>query len=177
MHVMIDIETLGTNNEAVILSIGACKFEPNNHRAKIKDSFYVAIDPTTCTNAGLKMDAATIMWWLDSEQDSARAQMMKDQRLDLSSALDGFSAWFGDTTLPVWGNGATFDSVILRTAYQKVGEAAPWQFWHDRCYRTIKSLAPDVKLVRVGTHHNALDDAISQAQHLQKIVYQTRIKV
>jgi len=177
MHVMIDIETLGTSTEAVIISIGACKFDPNNHRTKIEDSFYVAIDPTSCTNAGLKIDASTVMWWLSSDQDSARAQMMKDERLDLWTALDGFKQWFGNESLPVWGNGATFDNVIVRAAYQKVGEAAPWQFWHDRCYRTVKSMAPDVKLVRMGTHHNALDDAISQAQHLRKIVYQTRIKV
>jgi exodeoxyribonuclease VIII len=42
----------------------------------------------------------------------------------------------------------------------------PWRHWNDRCYRTVKSLYPDVKLERVGTHHNAVDDAESQARHL-----------
>jgi inhibitor of KinA sporulation pathway (predicted exonuclease) len=31
-------------------------------------------------------------------------------------------------------------------------------------------LRPSIKLERVGTHHNALDDAKSQALHLMKIL-------
>jgi exodeoxyribonuclease VIII len=41
-----------------------------------------------------------------------------------------------------------------------------WEFWKDRCYRTIKNCYPDVPFDRRGTHHNALDDARSQALHL-----------
>jgi exodeoxyribonuclease VIII len=43
---------------------------------------------------------------------------------------------------------------------------APWPFWKDKCYRTVKGIWKDIKLDRVGTHHNALHDAESQAEHL-----------
>lgn len=167
-HVMVDIETLGKNNDAVILSIGACKFDPMGD--SIIDSFYVAIDPATCVANGLKMSVSTVMWWMDDQRDEARSRMMGEERLDLATALYGFSSWFGAESLPLWGNGATFDNVILRNAYAALGEEAPWMFWDDRCYRTFKNLAPGIKITRIGTYHNALDDAISQAKHMQTIV-------
>lgn len=176
-HVMIDIETLGNGNEAALLSIGACKFDPNNPRKKIEDSFYVAIDPATCQAYGLKIDATTVMWWMDDQRNEARSRLMADDRTDLATALEGFSMWFGNKSMPVWGNGATFDNVIMRSAYAKIGDEAPWKFWDDRCYRTLKNFATGIKLSRVGTYHNALDDAISQALHLQQIAYSLRIKV
>jgi len=46
----------------------------------------------------------------------------------------------------------------------------PWYFWNDRCYRTMKSLYPQIPMERDGVHHNALDDAISQARHLMAIL-------
>jgi len=39
-------------------------------------------------------------------------------------------------------------------------------FWNDRCYRTMKAQHRDVDFVRLGTFHNALHDAESQAEHL-----------
>lgn len=175
-HVMIDIETLGTGNEAALLSIGACKFNASDPTIPITDSFYVAIDPVSCQALGMKIDAATVMWWLDDARAEARSQMMKENRIDVVSALDGFKQWYGYESLPTWGNGATFDNVVMRSAYAKLGEEAPWKFWHDRCYRTMKSLGIDIRMDRVGVHHNALDDAISQAQHLQKLAAHLRLE-
>lgn len=70
----------------------------------------------------------------------------------------------------VWGNGASFDNVILRGAYARNSTPAPWAWWNDRCYRTIKALHREVPMERLGTHHNALDDAISQALHLIRML-------
>ena len=70
----------------------------------------------------------------------------------------------------MWGNGATFDNVILANAYRGAGLPVPWKFWNDKCYRTIKGFFPQIKLQRIGTHHNAQDDAESQAWHLINMV-------
>ena len=72
----------------------------------------------------------------------------------------------------VWGNGATFDNVIIRSAFKAVGLPVPWSFRNDKCYRTVANLLPKERqpaLERSGTAHNALDDAITQAVHLQKV--------
>lgn len=167
LEAMIDLETLGTGNNACILSIGAVLFDPQGDR--IHSKFEVHVDPASCVAAGLQMDASTVVWWLDPERDAARNELTKHKnRSTLVDALSKTSKFLVND-IPVWGNGATFDNVILRSAYKAAGMACPWMFWNDRCYRTIKSLYPGVKLERVGTHHSAVDDAASQALHLQRI--------
>jgi hypothetical protein len=160
LGVMVDLETFGTGNDAVIVSIGAVKFS----ETEILDKFHVGVDPQSATAFGLKMDAATIM-----QRSAARAALLSLERVDLPSALLGFALWLGADSLPLWGNGATFDNIILRSAYAHCGLDYPVKFYHDRCYRTIKNLAPDIALERVGTLHDALDDAESQARHLMAI--------
>lgn len=165
-EIMLDLETLGTGNEALILSIGACKFNDD----EILDRFHVAIDPETC--GALKMDAGTVMWWLDAERAEARAALLSHERIDIGSALMGFAMWAtgeGNEEPVIWGNGSTFDNVILRSAYRLHGMQYPTRFWNDLCYRTVKQLRPEIKLERAGVHHDALDDAICQAKHLQAI--------
>jgi exodeoxyribonuclease VIII len=79
--------------------------------------------------------------------------------------LTSFLNQFGRKGLKVWGNGSDFDNAILAACYAAVGQPLPWDFWHNRCYRTLKALRPELKLQRQGTYHNALDDAKTQAQH------------
>ncbi len=172
LNVMVDLETLGTGNDAVILSIGAVKFTAG----EIVDEFHVGVDAATCQQVGLTIDAATVLWWFEPDKDAARAALLALEKVDVGSALAGFSQWFGPDPLPIWGNGATFDNVIMRSAYAACHMEYPTRFWSDLCYRTIKGLAPQIRLVREGTHHDALDDARSQAKHLQAIVHHLTIK-
>lgn len=159
-NVMVDLETLGNGSNAVIISIGAVAFDVD---AGLGDAFYMRVDPQTCEEAGLKMDVSTVMWWMQ-QSDAARSAFKGSGAMPLEFVLGEFASWYPrDATL--WGNGATFDNVILSNAYLAVKGKRPWEFWNDRCYRTLKSLRPDVKMVRAGTHHNALDDAKDQAVH------------
>lgn len=166
LEAMLDLETLGNGNNACILSIGVVLFDPKGDG--IHSKFEVHVDPASCVAAGLQMDASTVMWWLDPGRAAARDELFMHARIDLRDALARTSGFLVNDR-PVWGNGATFDNVILRSAYKATGTSCPWMFWNDRCYRTIKSLHPGVKLERVGVHHSAVDDAASQALHLQKI--------
>ena len=158
-HVMVDLETLGNGNDAVIISIGAVAFDVD---AGLGDEFYMNVDPQSCVDAGLKMDVSTVMWWMQQSDEARAAFETKGQPLEL--VLATFSEWFPEGAT-LWGNGATFDNVILGSAYRAIGVKQPWEFWNDRCYRTLKNLWPDSKLARIGAHHNALDDARSQAAH------------
>ncbi len=89
------------------------------------------------------------------------------------TAIHQLSEWishhFDKDVVKIWGNGADFDNVILTSAYKRNDLELPWRYTNNRCYRTLKSLYPEIKLERSGTHHNALDDAISQANHLMSI--------
>jgi hypothetical protein len=166
-HVMLDLETWGTGNKAVIVSIGACKFDHEN----ILDAFHVGVDPASCQALGLEVDASTLLWWMDPQQREALDAWLQLARIDLASALVGFDLWCKQEPgiVAMWGNGSTFDNVILRSAFAAAGLDYPVRFWADQCYRTKKNEAPDVPMIHEGQHHKALDDAISQAKHLQAI--------
>ena len=87
----------------------------------------------------------------------------------LDAALRAF-AQFVKGAAGVWGNGADFDNPILAAAYRRLNMPLPWGAYAGRCYRTLKSLRPDIRLERQGTHHNALDDAVSQAEHAVRLL-------
>lgn len=170
-QIMLDIETMGNGSQAAIIAIGAVAFDINGIHAK----FYAQCSLESSVKAGLAMDTSTILWWLQ-QSEQARAAFKGNESADpVEEALRLFS-WFcmENSVSGMWGNGATFDNVIMSNAYKLTGLEQPWKFWHDRCYRTVKSMYPDMKFVRTGTHHNAVDDAESQALHLIDI-YKTHI--
>ena len=164
--VMLDLETMGTSSNAAIVAIGAVAFDID--AGTVGDRFYRVVDLGTSVAMGGEIDADTVLWWMQ-QSDEARAMFTRDS-VPLSVALAEFEVWMSErgemTGARVWGNGAAFDNVILSSAYRRSAIKQPWPHWNDRCYRTIKALYPDVKLERVGTHHNAVDDAESQARHL-----------
>ena len=162
---MLDLETLGNGSRSVIISIGAVEFDPES--GALGREFYVNVDPQSCVSAGLEIDASTVMWWM--QQSEAARAVFKQPAGQLFDALQEFSRWF-PALAQVWGNGATFDNVILSNAYRAAGLEQPWKFSADRCYRTLKNLMPDVKQGSVGTAHNALDDAKYQALHAIKLL-------
>ena len=167
-HFMVDLETLGNGSNAMIVAIGACSLlAPADG-----PTFYQVVDPVLSDG---DIDASTVKWWM-GQSDEARKALLVQDSVPLKVALDNFK-WFLDNSAVyeerrcIWGNGATFDNVILANAYKRYGMPQPWKFWNDRCYRTLKNLHPDIALpTRTGTHHNALDDAVTQAQHARMIL-------
>jgi len=183
-HVMLDLETWGTGPFSMIISIGACVFDPYASMPEeiIRDRFEVAIDPTSYQ---ARIDPATIMWWIDPEREPARAEWLKMPKVELAAALDGFSNWMHAhstsseccTDLRIWGNGAGFDNVLLRQAYDMMKRDAPWSFRHDRCFRTLRSMLTDENLQYLGTQHTALADAVNQAIRANQIVRKLGIQL
>jgi exodeoxyribonuclease VIII len=163
---MLDLETLGVRPGCKILSVGAVVFGP----AGLGAEFYSEIDVET--QPQLTTDPDTFAWW-QKQAPAARDRLFsREGKEALSTASVCFEGWLARVAPDalVWGNGADFDNVILSAAYTAQGLKQPWGPWNGRCYRTLKALRPDVKLVRSGTHHNALDDAKSQAEHAVRIL-------
>lgn len=176
-HVMLDLETVSTQPNARIIAIGAVKFAPDKG---VYDKFYQAVkvfplEPWIYSHIdgmGFHVDHQTIKWWTQQSPE-ARAVFTDPNAVDIDYVLDVFSTWLlledAVETVHLWGNGASFDNVILAQAYRLRNIDMPWKFWNDRCYRTVKNLYPNVHMERRGTHHNALDDAETQAEHLLKM--------
>ena len=165
MHVMLDLETMGTRPDAPIIAIGAVMFDGN----AILDEFYVNVDLESAVHTGRAVvDPKTVLWWM--EQGGEARSALRGDREGISTALYKFRDWLKPVKPEgMWGNGASFDNVILSETYLRLDQPPPWPFWVDRCYRTMKNMYPQIEMDRTGVHHNALDDAKSQALHLIKI--------
>lgn len=166
-HVMLDLETMGTGPDAAITAIGAVSFELES--GELGFMLYVPVRLDSSVSLGGTMDASTVLWW-NRQADAAREHLWDPNARSLPDALDAFTSWClalgAREQIAVWGNGSDFDNAILRSAYQRCNMPAPWTHRGNRCYRTAKQLLPGPELQRIGTHHNALNDAVSQARHL-----------
>lgn len=177
-HIMLDLETLDTTSSAVVISIGAVAFDP--HTKELGEKFYVEFttDLQAQQRLGRTISADTVTWWM--QQGAAAKQIFADpapegvRRVSTAQGLAEFASFVarhGGKKVELWGNGADFDNVIIGSLFDTFGLVKPWSYSRNRCYRTMKNLGigPRRPLVREGTHHNALDDAITQAVHLQEI--------
>lgn len=158
--VMLDIETWGTNPGSVVTSIGAVRIGTDS-------TFYASIDPGSCMALGLTVDPNTIRWWMTQPDGPRLKQAVQGE--PVMDVLERFSDWLLQPD-EVWGNGATFDNVLLSEVYRRAGLTRPWGHRADRCYRTIKNLYPGIAYTQVGELHDALDDAKSQAEHLTRLL-------
>lgn len=168
-HVMVDLETLGVVPGCMIVSIGAVVF--GNVLGK---EFYQPIHVgAEGSRFGLHSSKQTEEWWA-KQSPEARAVFTDPRCMRLDKALAAFNDWLPIDAV-VWGNGADFDNSIMAAAYYATMIKPGWKPYNSRCYRTIKNLAPSIVMKRGGTHHNALDDAKSQAIHLLEVANTLRL--
>lgn len=170
--VMVDLETMSTEPDAAIISIGAVKFWMNVEQDEftLDQLFHVKVDLVSCQHAGLRIDAGTVKWWLSQDKEAQVALL--DAAAPLGTALLEFSRFVPQGAL-IFGNGATFDNVILRNAYKASSMTYPVSYRQDVCYRTLSRMSDVILPKFEGTKHNALDDAKMQTKHLMAILRKT----
>jgi len=166
--VMLDLETMGRDHDAAIIAIGAVQFDLKEKT--LGSEFYIVVDLASAMAAGGTISADTVLWWMQ-QSDEARAEFNRPGKV-IDYALRMFSGWVAGLGPfdGIWGNGATFDNVILRTAFNRLDIPAPWNFRQDRCFRTVKAISPPACLHSEGTEHKALDDAKWQARYLMEVL-------
>ncbi|EEZ4274056.1 exonuclease [Escherichia coli] len=171
-HLSVDLETMGKNPDAPIISIGAIFFDPQT--GDMGPEFSKTIDLET---AGGAIDRDTIKWWLKQSREAQSAILtdeipLDDALLQLREFIDENS---GEFFVQVWGNGTNFDNVILRRSYERQGIPCPWRYHNDRDVRTIVELGKTIgfdartAIPFEGVPHNALDDARHQAKYVSAI--------
>ncbi|EFA1729756.1 exonuclease [Escherichia coli] len=171
-HLMIDLETMGKNPDAPINSLAGKFFDPAT--GEMGPEFSKTIDLET---AGGVIDRGTIKWWLKQSRE-AQSAILTDE-IPLDDALLQFREFIdensGEFFVQVWGNGATFDNVILRRSYERQGIPCPWRYTNDRDVRTMVALGlvmdfdARTTIPFEGERHNALHDARYQAKYVSAI--------
>lgn len=176
-HLMVDLETMGNKSNAPIVSIGAVFFNPNTGNTGAE--FYTAVSLESSMLLGGVPDAGTIIWWLKQSPEARSAIAIADT-ITLIDALELFSNFISENSdagsdVQVWGNGASFDNVILRSSYDRADIECPWKFWNDRDVRTMTELGkaiginPRYDIPFDGDMHNALSDARHQVKYVSAI--------
>lgn len=159
---MLDLETFGTKPGSVLRSIGAVMFTLDG---QITAEFYRNINHDSCHAAGLKVDPNTADWWSRQSQE-AQDSLLVDQR-QLSEVVGAFHGWFkANGGVTVWAQGANFDPALWEAAAEAVRSRVPWKFYNVRDTRTVYDVCnfDPMSITRVGTYHNALDDAKHQVR-------------
>ena len=182
VYVMMDLETMGTRKDAAITALGATAYCAKR-KTIVGENFYKVISLESSVNdLGLKMDASTVLWWMNQSPSARAIYSPTSQKWanSITGVLTEFARWVknlkteskGDDVI-LLGNGSTFDNVILRTAFEKTMDIPyPVSFRDDLCYRTLNHFFKGKVewQSREGTHHNALDDAKTQMNHFIRIL-------
>lgn len=177
-HLMVDMETMGNSPDAPIVSIGAVFFDPSTGNAGAE--FYQVVSLESSMSFGMKPDASTIQWWL-KQSSEARSAILVDEAMGLLETLELLADFIaenaanGSHTVQLWGNGCSFDNVILRRAYALTDTPFAVPFWNDRDVRTMVELGksvginPRYDIPFEGDMHNALSDARHQVKYVSAI--------
>ncbi len=177
-HLMVDMETMGNGPDAPIVSIGAVFFDPSTGNTGAE--FYQVVSLESSMSFGMKPDASTIQWWL-KQSSEARSAILVDEAMELRESLELLADFIaenaanGSHAVQLWGNGCSFDNVILRRAYALTETPFAVPFWNDRDVRTMVELGksvginPRFDIPFEGNMHNALSDARHQVKYVSAI--------
>ena len=174
IHAMIDLETLSTNPNATILTVGGVKFDPYTN-VEPSQGMYFRVDVDSQTEMGRDVMQDTLDWWGKQDPEIMEEALGDKNRIGLDEMVKTINKWCVGVDV-FWCQGPLFDYAILQNFYAQLGIPVPWNYWQIRDSRTLFSLVPkDSNEKRTGLH-NALEDCYFQARKVQKVYAQLGIK-
>jgi hypothetical protein len=190
MNIMVDIETLGTNEDSVILQIGAVAFDVYNEKEAEPFEGWFLTDLLVSDQIRTykrTVDNETLIWWMDSVGPKARTSVLERDGFNglvcsTYNALEDFNTFVSmhkdeigtsNTGNFIWSNSPSFDLAIIKNAMRQCDIKPVWNHWDERDVRTMDHLNKTLKLGLnkkiEGVAHNALDDAKGQAIYVMQI--------
>lgn len=158
---MIDIETLDTKPNSVILSVGGVKFNAKQDKEPW-DEFYFRLNVEDQENRAISED--TIKWWSQQDPEIQENAFSDKDRIHVSDFLKKLNKWLVDVD-EIWAHGYGFDLIILESLYRDNNQPFPWHFGQCRDSRTLFKLFDiDPRKNIQQNLHNPLEDAYYQAK-------------
>jgi hypothetical protein len=176
--VMIDIETLSTTPNALILTIAAIKFDRSYNIKPMEEMeiFYKRISKASGKKLNMHIDEKTRNWWLQQPKEiQYEALYNKNDRIDIADALSQLAEFVKGSNC-IWSHGDDFDCVILSEAYKTCKMEIPWKFWQTRDTRTLFDIAnlDYNKEIIINKNHHALYDCYRQIMGVKKSLEKLR---
>lgn len=161
--IMLDIETLGVSEKAVMIQLAAVRF--NRSTGEIGGEFCMSATPESCEEHGFLRDESTEQWWATQNQEVFNDILNNAVRVEqVIQQFNGFLQPHKETI--VWSH-ATFDFPIVQN-YLKKMSSYHMNFRNARDIRTLVDLSGiDLSKYDWGKEktHNALDDCKFQIKY------------
>ena len=187
--VSMDIETLSTRANAVVLSVGICLFDIKKVQSFdeiVEGGIELFFDTQAQVDAGRHIDQSTLDWW--SKQGEAAQRVLNvdpAQQIHPRKFYGVFEKFCGDNVIQVaflqnkarwFARGPTFDMSIMDDMFRDFNVTSPWKYWLVRDIRThleALGLNTNLQLTRPKNmiHHNALHDAAYDVWALQQMLH------
>jgi hypothetical protein len=183
-----DIETMSTRTNAVVLSIGICFFDDEKLQSFDEivstgvEFFFDAEDQAEQKDRHI--DISTLNWWQEQGEEARRC-FEPEETLDIRQFhpkleavceaqdmsynwVKKYCRWFT--------RGPHFDIAIMDSLFADYGVTAPWKFFKVRDIRTwleCHGLEDNIKLKKPESMipHNALHDAAFDAYMMQQCLH------
>lgn len=185
IDLMLDLETLSTDFNAVIIQLAAVPFHLNGTPiGPDVSNFNLLVNPISAVKAGAKVNGDTVEWWLKQDANVVNKVFVKaiSEGRTLKEVLEAFTAYIEDLKkrfnvkqVRIWGNGIKADNVWVESSYKMCGLKYPVSFRDDADVRTLVLLGREFgidfkdKIPFVGDKHNAIDDCTHQIKYLTSI--------
>ena len=167
--IMLDIETLSTDSHGVVTTISAVEFDLTS--GTVGKEFEIAIDIKEQVDMNAIIDIPTVVWWMSQDSEAIQA-MLRIKKESVEFALLSLNSWLNDidcmnNNIKLWGNGCTFDNVMVRNLYLRHGVEFTLPYWCDNDVRTLVTLAGiDTRSFKFdGIKHNGIDDCKHQIKY------------
>lgn len=164
LDIMIDIESLDTSPNCVILTIGAVSFNPKSMGIVEKLELRPTIeDQTEIYNRSINED--TVRWWSTQSPEAMEESMGDRDRISFDECMEKLYKFCWNRRA-VWSNGAGFDIVAMESAWRNLEQRIPWPYYTVRDTRTLYEVAGvslKDKKYTTKTTHKAVEDAEHQA--------------
>lgn len=165
-HAMVDCETLDTLPSAIVLSMGAVKFDPFSFKEPL-DSLHIKIDIDEQISRGRTQSESTLKWWSEQDNKVIEDVFKLEGRLSVVDTLKRLKKWFVAVDY-IWAQGTTFDIAILEDLCRMYGRPIPWSYHQIMDSKTVfRFLDEDPRKSFKFTKHNPLEDAFFQAKGVQ----------
>ena len=166
-HIIVDIETLGTEPGCPILEIAAAVL----YNKGVEKAFHARIDlDSNIAHGQTKLSKDTLVWWMN-KREQLLSLLNNGRPFDV--ALKEFSQWLTDISwdsgLYFWAKSPQFDYGILEDAFKKLDLRVFWNYRSIRDIRTIDNplfITHDLK-----NNHNAVKDVENETIILRKVIW------
>jgi len=133
-HLMVDIESLGTTADSVVLSIGLVPFEMDGTTGRGVE-FFPRIQPQFYKR---RVMWSSVQWWLKQEQMVRFQQSDAERYKDLKDCMKDLSCFCEENlskNFKIWGNG--FDVAMINQIYAEYEMETPYSYKNIFDTRTL----------------------------------------